>query len=122
MIQIHAEAPWRVGDAGHTVFGPPNGSPSPVTIARQLAKVNAARIVACVNACEGLANEDLDDAMRGPSVAREMSRLRAENAELVAALIDARNGYRQLFDVMPVAWQTYANIIDSAIAKAGRTE
>jgi hypothetical protein len=25
--------PWRVGDAGLTVFGPPNGTPSPVTIA-----------------------------------------------------------------------------------------
>jgi hypothetical protein len=26
--------PWRVGDAGATVFGPPNGNPSPETIAR----------------------------------------------------------------------------------------
>jgi hypothetical protein len=29
----HTPGPWRIGDAGHTVFGPPNGSPSPRTVA-----------------------------------------------------------------------------------------
>lgn len=29
----HTPGPWRVGDAGHTVFGPPNGNPSPHIIA-----------------------------------------------------------------------------------------
>ena len=28
----HTLGPWRVGDAGNTVFGPPNGRPSPQTI------------------------------------------------------------------------------------------
>ena len=29
----HTPGPWRVGDAGRTVFGPPNGEPSPEIIA-----------------------------------------------------------------------------------------
>ena len=29
----HTIGPWRVGDAGTTIFGPPNGSPAPQTIA-----------------------------------------------------------------------------------------
>lgn len=28
----HTTGPWRVGDAGNTVFGPPNGQVSPQTI------------------------------------------------------------------------------------------
>lgn len=29
----HTPGPWRIGDAGHTVFGPPNGNPAPMVIA-----------------------------------------------------------------------------------------
>lgn len=32
-MSAHTLGPWRVGDAGHTVFGPPNGKPSPECIA-----------------------------------------------------------------------------------------
>lgn len=39
-------APWRIGDAGHTVFGPPNGNPSPETVARNLSRANARLIAA----------------------------------------------------------------------------
>ena len=58
--------PWRVGDAGTTVFGPPNGNPSPKTIATiSYAKLrgveqydesaaNAALIVRAVNSHEAL--------------------------------------------------------------------
>jgi hypothetical protein len=48
----HTPGPWRIGDAGHTVFGPPRGLP-PKIIASNLSTANAARIVACVNALEG---------------------------------------------------------------------
>lgn len=41
--------PWRVGDAGHTVFGPPNGNPSPYTVATELDPPDAALIVHRVN-------------------------------------------------------------------------
>lgn len=41
--------PWRVGDAGTTVFGPPNGNPSPFTVATGLARADASLIVRAVN-------------------------------------------------------------------------
>jgi len=40
------------------------------------------------------------------------------NAERLAeALRDIRNAYQQMFDVMPVAWQTYDHIAESALAQ-----
>ncbi len=43
----HTPGPWRVGDAGFTVFGPPNGTPSPETIATvRQGKINARLIAA----------------------------------------------------------------------------
>lgn len=33
MKRKHTPGPWRIGDAQNTVFGPPNGNPSPQTIA-----------------------------------------------------------------------------------------
>lgn len=42
----HTPGPWRIGDAGHTVFGPHNGNPSPETIARGLIRPNARLIAA----------------------------------------------------------------------------
>jgi hypothetical protein len=44
--------PWRVGNAGRTVFGPPNGNPSPQTIADGRSRADVALIVAAVNACK----------------------------------------------------------------------
>lgn len=38
--------PWRVGDAGLTVFGPPNGTPTPETIASCRTRANARLIAA----------------------------------------------------------------------------
>jgi len=40
--------PWRIGDAGRTVFGPPNGNPSPETVATTT-RANAALIAQAVN-------------------------------------------------------------------------
>lgn len=56
----HTPTPWRVGDAGATVFGPKTDSPSPKTIATvsvhtvigEENKANAAFIVRAVNAYE----------------------------------------------------------------------
>lgn len=39
--QKHTPGPWRVGDAGATVFGPPNGNPSPETVATVRKAANA---------------------------------------------------------------------------------
>lgn len=40
----HTAGKWRVGDAGKTVFGPPNGEPSPETIAACKTRANATLI------------------------------------------------------------------------------
>jgi len=33
MMTSHTPGPWRIGDAGNTIFGPPNGNPSPERVA-----------------------------------------------------------------------------------------
>ncbi len=51
----HTPLPWRVGDAGRTVFGPPNENPSPKMIAPICCnKEDTAFIVRAVNAHEEL--------------------------------------------------------------------
>lgn len=42
----HTPGPWRVGDAGHTVFGQPNGNPSPKTICTHISTIDDARLIA----------------------------------------------------------------------------
>lgn len=42
----HTPGPWRVGDAGQTVFGPPNGNPCPALIAQRILRHNSALIAA----------------------------------------------------------------------------
>ena len=37
----HTPGPWRIGDAGHTVFGPKTDSPSPKIIASGLSRQDA---------------------------------------------------------------------------------
>jgi hypothetical protein len=46
------------------------------------------------------------------------ARLIAAAPELLQACIDARNAYQQMFDVMPMAWQTFDHILAQAITKA----
>lgn len=50
--------PFRVGDAGHTIFGPPNGNPSPETIATvkpgPRMKANARMLAIGPEACDAL--------------------------------------------------------------------
>lgn len=49
----HTPTPWRIGNAGKAIFGPPTGNPSPETVADLShtisARANAAHIVKCVN-------------------------------------------------------------------------
>lgn len=49
MTTNHTPTPWRIGDAGHTVFGPPNGNPSPKIVAYDLMSNDARLIVQAVN-------------------------------------------------------------------------
>lgn len=45
---------WRVGDAGHTIFGPNNGAPSPETIATVRKRENAPVLAAAPELLEAL--------------------------------------------------------------------
>ena len=57
-MTAHTPGPWRVGDAGATVFGPANGNPAPETIARMAPrkqyKANARLIAAAPELLEAL--------------------------------------------------------------------
>ena len=46
-----------------------------------------------------------------------LSYLEDQNKPLRDALVSVINGYQQLFDAMPVAWQTYDNIAREAMDK-----
>jgi hypothetical protein len=46
------------------------------------------------------------------------ARLIAAAPEMLQALKDVSNAYQEMFAVMPVAFQTYDSIVESAIAKA----
>jgi hypothetical protein len=50
----HTEGKWRIGDAGMTVFGPPNGDPSPETVAFCKKRANARLIAAAPEMLEAL--------------------------------------------------------------------
>lgn len=50
----HTPGPWRIGDAGHTVFGPPNGNPSPETVAHVSHKKNSSLIAVAPRLLEEL--------------------------------------------------------------------
>lgn len=50
----HTKGKWRIGDAGLTVFGPPNGNPSPEVIARCYKREHARLIAAAPEMLEFL--------------------------------------------------------------------
>ena len=46
MTEQHTTGPWRIGDAGFTVFGPPNGTSAPEVVAPCKTRANARLIAA----------------------------------------------------------------------------
>jgi hypothetical protein len=74
----HTPGPWRIGDAGHTIFGPPNGSPCPEIIAHGLTKANA-RLIAS-------APELLIECQEGLFIARAYRALCAKHGAVPKAL------------------------------------
>ncbi len=54
MTHTHTPGPWRVGDAGKTIFGPPNGNPSPETVAHVTHKKNVPLLQAAPALLEAL--------------------------------------------------------------------
>jgi hypothetical protein len=58
----HTPGPWRTGDVFNTVFGPPNGNPSPAIVAtvNKANKANARLIAAAPEMLEALETAKLD--------------------------------------------------------------
>lgn len=74
---------------------------------RMPANANAARIVACVNACEGMADP-----------AAEIAKLRAQNAELLAALTEMVRIWDGPRERAAVGFAAAVSTARAAIAKA----
>ena len=95
----HTPGPWRVGDAGHTVFGPPNGNPSPETIAPCGTRANALLIAAAPDMLAALkASLGAMDALRsrlapfGPDAAEYISTVDSASFKTRAAIAKAEGG------------------------------
>lgn len=54
MTGKHTAGPWRVGDAGHTVFGPPMGEPAPMMVAQRVRPADARLIAAAPELLEAV--------------------------------------------------------------------
>lgn len=90
MNAMHTTGPWRVGDAGMTVFGPRTDAPSPVTVARLApgadARANARLLAAAPDllaACEevGALIGDVSNAALWPTLGPVAVKLRAAIAK-----------------------------------------
>lgn len=67
----YTQGPWRVGDAGMTVFGPPNGQPAPEVIANVRSKTNSKLIAVAPELLEALSNvADMLDMVRATKTER----------------------------------------------------
>lgn len=77
----HTPGTWRVGDAGNTIFGPPNGNPSPETIARNVSRRYARLIAAApelLEACESfIAKASVLGPLQGATWHTEVQQARA---------------------------------------------
>lgn len=56
MNSKHTKGPWRIGNAGHAVFGPKTKAISPETIAQGLTKANAKLICVAPEMLKALEN------------------------------------------------------------------
>ncbi len=81
----HTPGPWRVGDAGHTVFGPPTAAISPRTVAR-IPKLALPCAVAAID--ENIANVHLIAA--APELLSALELILESNPELAEVADSAR--------------------------------
>ncbi|MGL4928013.1 MAG: hypothetical protein ACRC4K_14690 [Plesiomonas shigelloides] len=99
-MSTHNPAPWRFGDMYNSIVCDTyifeiKGSDAVDAygghmICESVAKRNAARIIACVNACEGVSNEDL---IEGASVKEIIEQRDELLSVLKQVLIDCENEF-----------------------------
>jgi hypothetical protein len=99
----HTPGPWRIGDAANTIFGPPNGNPSPETVAtlaptpRRRANARLIQAAPDLLAAAQQALDLLDDC----AVRHFISTKLGEQAQLHRALNALRKVVREVWSVQP---------------------
>jgi hypothetical protein len=89
----HTPGSWRTGDMFHTVFGPPNGSPSPeviATLGKHNVKANARLIAAAPELLEELERIAADNERLGYSPRESVSQGDARHERTRAAIRKAK--------------------------------
>lgn len=94
----HTPGPWRIHTSGSIYAGPLYLA---TTVGEaEKGDANARRIVACVNAAEGIPTESLERGSAWSQLAQHTAKVEALNKELVEALEDAREcAYRIKEDI-----------------------
>lgn len=105
----HTPGPWRIGDAGQTVFGPKSDQPSPITIATLPGETPR------VATSERKANACLIAA--APELLEALQRLLWKAQDQLYALKNSRNNYTDSSEYVSQL-KDYINNARAAITKA----
>jgi len=106
----HTKEPWKVYE-GERIVNDDEAIASCTTYFNQKDKENARRIVACVNACEGWSNEDLE-------VLAKDGGLRVFSYETVKAKDKELEQEKALADKLGEALQDYVDNVDPSYSEA----
>ncbi len=107
----HTPGPWTVETWNYAMATPPRKELTITAEKDAVAKVNG------LWRSERTVSE-IDERQEEKANAR----LIAAAPELLAALKSITEAYQKMFETMPVAWQTYDDIAQSAIAKATQAD
>lgn len=94
MTAQHSPVPWEYGPNGNILDAAGKGVCSVYRGARGELAANANRIVACVNACAALKDEEIDTLAH---TLRERALFKQQRDELVAALQESRSLLAELY-------------------------
>ncbi|MFR9719917.1 hypothetical protein ACL00X_11230 [Aeromonas diversa] len=90
MSNKHEREPWVLGGCSGRMVTTPGGYVGDGFIADVDTKDTARRIVACVNACEGMSNDELEGGLLLGVMGKRIATLEQQRDELLAALEDIR--------------------------------
>lgn len=96
----HTLGPWHVGGDGTIIFAPDGFAVANATVFHRMhgareSVLNAHRIVACVNACDGFSIEELD----GAHLHRDSIEAQNENERLTLELVQAQSDRQREHDL-----------------------